>query len=69
MELVHAVSEAVSVPVIASGGMGSCQDIIDVIKEGKADAVSMAYVLHYDKISLSNIRHETMNANIKLRNL
>jgi cyclase len=69
IELTRSVSEAVSVPVIASGGMGCSQDLCDAVEMGKADAVSIAHVLHYDKISLPRIRDEAINANIKLRYL
>ncbi len=47
VELTRIISESVSVPVIAHGGAGCLQDIIDVIKIGKADAVSIASILHY----------------------
>ncbi len=48
LELTRAVAEAVSIPVIANGGAGKLEDIKEVIKEGRADAVSLASVLHYD---------------------
>jgi imidazole glycerol-phosphate synthase subunit HisF len=48
IELTKAVSESVSIPVIANGGAGKIEDIKDVIKGGKADAVCLASVLHYD---------------------
>lgn len=47
IELTRMVSEAVSIPVIAHGGAGNPEDILDVIVEGKADAVSFASILHY----------------------
>ncbi|WDP89765.1 MAG: imidazole glycerol phosphate synthase subunit HisF [Desulfobacter sp.] len=47
IELTRAVSKAVTVPVIAHGGAGSPLHVIDVIKKGYADAVSMASILHY----------------------
>ncbi len=50
VELTRAVAESVSIPVIANGGAGKLEDIKKVIKEGKADAVSLASVLHYDFI-------------------
>ncbi len=56
VELVRAVSEAVTIPVIASGGMGRLQDLYDVVEKGRADAVAMAYVLHYGKLTLHEIR-------------
>jgi cyclase len=41
------VSDAVSIPVIASGGVGGLQDLADGIKLGKADAVLAASIFHY----------------------
>ena len=48
LELTRNVSESVSIPVIACGGAGKISHINDVITEGKADAVSMASILHYN---------------------
>jgi cyclase len=48
VELTRKVAESVSIPVIANGGAGKIEDIEQVIKEGKADAVSLASILHYD---------------------
>lgn len=46
--LTKMVSEAVSIPVIAHGGAGEIADVAEVITKGKADAVSVASILHYD---------------------
>lgn len=54
LELLAGVSEAVSVPVIAAGGAGSTKHICEAIELGKADAVSMASILHYDAIDKVN---------------
>ncbi len=67
IELVKAVSEAVPVPVIASGGMGQTQDMIDVIQQGKADAVAMADVLHYRRMKIQDIRQVALDSNINVR--
>ena len=67
IELVKAVSEAVPVPVIASGGMGQTQDMIDVIQQGKADAVAMADVLHYRRMKIQDIRQVALDSNIHVR--
>lgn len=48
LELVNRVSDAASVPVIASGGAGSAAHVADVIERGGADAVALASLLHYD---------------------
>jgi cyclase len=47
---IRKVAESVSIPVIACGGAGRVKDIYDVIVEGKADAVSVASILHYQYI-------------------
>jgi cyclase len=56
LALVNAISSKVSVPVIASGGMGKPTDLIDVVKKGCADAVAMADILHYRRATVSDIR-------------
>lgn len=48
LELTRKVAEAVSIPVIACGGAGCKEDVLKVIQGGKADAVSLASVLHYN---------------------
>lgn len=56
VSLVKAVSNSVSVPVIASGGMGKTTDLMPVIIDGGADAVAMADILHYKRAVLGDIR-------------
>lgn len=67
VNLVKQVSKAVSIPVIASGGMGELNHISQVIDEGAADAVAMAHVLHYNKLSLAEIRASLEKEGRKLR--
>ena len=55
IELTKAVAESLSIPVIANGGAGKLEDIEKVIKEGKADAVSLASMVHYDVINKNRI--------------
>lgn len=50
LELTRKISTSVPIPVIASGGAGNAGDIYDVIVHGKADAVSVASILHYNYI-------------------
>jgi cyclase len=50
LELVRRVAESVPVPVVAGGGAGRLQDVVDVIAQGKADAVALATILHYNYI-------------------
>lgn len=68
-DLIRAVSSAVPVPVIASGGMGSVQDMLDAALTGEADAVSMADVLHYKRLSLQQIRDAALEAGLPVRKL
>jgi cyclase len=50
LELTRKIAEAVPIPVIASGGAGTVSHIYEVITQGKADAVSIASILHYQHI-------------------
>ena len=68
-ELIKEISSNVSIPVIASGGMGKLEHLSDVIKLGGADAVAMAHVLHYDIIPLSEIRDYASREGIPVRNI
>ena len=67
IELVAAVSRAVAVPVIASGGMGHLNDVARVVNEGAADAVAMADVLHYRRHTIGEIRSAAMAAGLHVR--
>ncbi len=69
LELLKAVSDKVTVPVIASGGMGTCQDFIDAVLVGRADAVAMADVLHFGRLSIGKIREQVESAGIYVRSL
>jgi cyclase len=67
IELTRAVSDAARVPVIASGGMGRLEHLVDVVRYGHADAVAMADVLHYKRLSLPDIRDGARAAQIEVR--
>lgn len=66
-DLVRQVSDAVAIPVIASGGMGKIRDFVDVVERGHADAVAIANVIHYDRISLADIRSGARSSGIRVR--
>ena len=55
-ELTHAVSDAVRVPVIASGGVGNLQHLVDGILEGNADAVLAASIFHFGEYRISEAK-------------
>ena len=67
ISLVRAVAAEVSVPLIASGGMGKPEDLVDVVREGGADAVAMADILHYKRSEVGIIRAVAMAEGLGVR--
>lgn len=65
--LVRAVTDVVSVPVIASGGMGEPAHVADAVCQGGADAVAMADILHYRRATIEDIRAAAVAAGIDVR--
>ena len=55
-ELNKAVSDAVNIPVIASGGAGTLDNLYDAIVEGRADAVLMASITHFETVSITDMK-------------
>jgi cyclase len=66
--LLGAVAQEVSVPLIASGGMGMPEDLIDAAVVGGVDAVAMADILHYRRATIGDIRQVAKSAGIDVRN-
>jgi imidazole glycerol-phosphate synthase subunit HisF len=66
-ELVRAVAEAVSIPVIASGGAGSARDFIEVFREGRADAALAASIFHFGLEDIAELKRELRDASIPVR--
>jgi cyclase len=56
-----------SIPVIASGGAGSVQDIIDVLTQGRASAALAASIFHYNQIPIPALKQALQQANIPVR--
>jgi cyclase len=56
IELTRKVSEAVNVPVIASGGAGSFEHFVEVFSRGKADAALAASIFHFREIEIPNLK-------------
>ena len=56
LELTRAVADAVSIPVIASGGAGTLQDMASAVQEGHADAVLAASIFHYGKYRIAQAK-------------
>lgn len=69
VELCAAVSAATSIPVIVSGGMGTIDHLVEVVREGGADAVAVADALHYNRMTLEQIRSAAAAAALPVRQL
>ncbi len=67
ISLTRAVSEAVSVPVIASGGAGSKEDFYVALTEGKADAALAASLFHYKELEIKEVKHYLREKGIQVR--
>ncbi len=67
LELTRAVSDAVSVPVIASGGAGCARDVVDAIRIGHADAALVAGILHDDVTTIAEIKSAMRAAALPVR--
>lgn len=67
LELTNAVSSAVGVPVIASGGAGSARDLCDAVSIGGADAVLVAGILHDGEVTIGELKAAMMAAEIPVR--
>jgi cyclase len=67
IELIKMVSQSVPVPVIASGGMGTVDDFVAAARFGLADAVAMADVLHYGRVTIGDIRDAALRAALPVR--
>jgi cyclase len=63
----RAISEAVHVPVIASGGVGNLQHLVDGVIEGKADAVLAASIFHFGEYSIQEAKETMQAAGIEMR--
>ena len=67
LELLKAVTDAVNVPVIASGGAGNAQHMVDAVLKGGADAVLAASIFHFGEVSVSEVKREMAKAHIPVR--
>ncbi len=67
LELTAEISESVNIPVIASGGAGNPQQMVDAVKVGKADAVLLASLLHYGEYTIKDIKEYLKGKEISVR--
>ena len=66
-ELTAAIADAVGIPVIASGGVGTLQHLVEGVTEGKADAVLAASIFHFGEHTIAAAKHAMTDAGIAVR--
>jgi cyclase len=66
--MLKAVCDAVTIPVIASGGAGRVDHFVDAVSVGNASAVLAASVFHFGEISIKEVKEAMSNAGITIRN-
>lgn len=67
LELTRAISEAVKIPVIASGGAGTMEHFLDAFNEGKADAVLAASLFHFKEIEIMDLKKYLADNGVSVR--
>ncbi|WP_432403779.1 imidazole glycerol phosphate synthase subunit HisF [Wukongibacter sp. M2B1] len=67
IEITKKISEAVNIPVVASGGAGEIEHFLEVLKAGKADAALAASVFHYREIEIAKLKEYLYNNGIEVR--
>ena len=67
LDLLKAVTDAVNVPVIASGGAGNAQHMVDAVVKGGADAVLAASIFHFGEVSIGEVKRAMAEAHIPVR--
>jgi cyclase len=69
LDLLKAVTSAVNVPVIASGGAGNAQHMVEAVTQGGADAVLAASIFHFGEVSVAEAKRAMAQARIPVREL
>jgi cyclase len=69
LDLLKAVTSAVNVPVIASGGAGNAQHMVEAVTKGGADAVLAASIFHFGEVSVAEVKRQMAQAHIPVREL
>jgi len=67
LKLTRAISDAVSVPVIASGGVGNLQHLVDGVIEGRADAVLAASIFHFGEFTVAQAKQKMAEQGVEVR--
>ncbi|WP_319467164.1 imidazole glycerol phosphate synthase subunit HisF [uncultured Pseudodesulfovibrio sp.] len=69
LELTRLVAESVTIPVIASGGAGSPQHMVDAVTEGRATAALIASIVHYGEYTIPELKEYMKNAGVQIRSV
>lgn len=67
LEITAAVADAVKIPVVASGGAGNLQHLVDAVQKGHADAVLAASIFHYGTYSIREAKEYMQKAGVPIR--
>ena len=67
IEITRRISETIGVPIVASGGAGNLDHMVDVLKEGQADAVLAASIFHFGEYTVSEVKDYLAKADIPVR--
>ena len=67
LELTRAFSDALDVPIIASGGVGDVADFVDGVTQGGADALLAASVFHYGELTVADVKKQLADSGIEVR--
>lgn len=67
LELTRAISDAVDIPIIASGGVGNLQHLVDGVREGRADAVLAASIFHFGEYGIEEAKRYMKQHGIEVR--
>lgn len=67
LDLTSAIAQAVQIPVIASGGAGTCEHIYDALTKGQAEAALLASLLHFGQLSVAQIKNYLRDRSLPVR--
>jgi cyclase len=67
LDLTSAIAQAVQIPVIASGGAGTCEHIYDALTKGQAEAALLASLLHFGQLSVAEIKNYLRDRSLPVR--
>ena len=66
-KVTRAIADSISIPVVASGGVGELDHFVDGVKEGGASAVLAASVFHFGTFTIGQVKHHMAKAGIDMR--